>query len=506
MRSVAFAAVALSAGLLSAAEPTLVAWQTKSGFVPDTTVEAVRFAETNGFGYVRLEVKPTTDLPALLSAVGPRLGVWIDFVSYDSARAKTAVDQIAAAGIGPERVVFASGTRWVLESLRSKFPAFRRVWDCRLDYDYVAKNWTVPDARGKGVPCATADEVAAAVESFVRGLDVWGVAFPSRRFMVEPTVISALRKAGLKVVVNEANDPVTAGYYRRAGADVLTAAHPSFAREAAWPTEEPKRVKYVGHRGGDDYLAPEHSAAMARLAAKQRLDILKLDVHETKDGAIVTSHDPGMKRVYGVDMQIKDHTLAELKVPAALPRAGYTNEHLQTLQEILHIARDGVGEFWIDFKAFTPSCIEKSLAVIDAENVARSRIMVATYSRPALEYMRDRYPDIRRVMHISPWIKYPCGRWQITFNERDFDSLDDMIGEIARRQRELGLFGVNIPGGISPFGSFRTETDALAKIKKLGLWVSIYFPVDPVSADYYRRAGADAFVTGSSEACERRGR
>ena len=56
-----------------------------------------------------------------------------------------------------------------------------------------------------------------------------------------------------------------------------------------------------------------------------------------------------------------------------------------------------------------------------------------------------------------------------------------------------------------PNSTYKTDHAMIGKLKKMGLWISIYFPVDPVSADYYRRAGVDAFVTGSVRACEKRG-
>ena len=61
-----WAIVTLRAGMTFAAQPVLVAWQTSRGFVKDMTVDAVQFAKTNGFDYVKLEVDKNTDLRPLL--------------------------------------------------------------------------------------------------------------------------------------------------------------------------------------------------------------------------------------------------------------------------------------------------------------------------------------------------------------------------------------------------------------------------------------------------------
>ena len=498
------AAVTLCAGMtLVAAQPMLVAWQTDQGFAKDTTVDAVQFAKTNGFDYVKLEVDHNTDLRPLLSCLGDRLGVWIEFHSYSGAFGKRLFDELKSSGIDASRVVLSPKRHWVYKDIKRIFPKFRYAWSDQVFYDYASCRWRV-SVWGQSIYCDNVAELSAAVCSFAKTNGFWGVSLKSQRFGAYPEVIEGLHTAGIKVIISGVNDPVTGDYYRKAKADALITALPAYTCGGSWPTADPKAVKYIGHRGGEDYLAPEHSLAMAQIAARKNLDIVKLDVHATRDGEIVTQHDPTLKRVFGVDKRIKDCDYSELSKYEAIPVNCISNQHLATLRQILQVTKGGVGEFWIDFKAFTPQCAEKTLTIIDDEKIAHSRVMVATYSRKALEYMRDNHPEIRRVMHISPWIK--AGRWRITHHTNDFDSVEGVIGEIAHRQRELGLFGVNLPGGISPFGTFRTEHETIDKLKKLGLWIAIYFPCDPVSADYYRRAGVDAFVTGSVRSCEKLGK
>lgn len=498
-----WATVTLCAGMTFAEQPVLVAWQTDRGFAKDMTADAVQFAKTNGFDYVRLVVDQNTDLRPLLSCLGDRLGAWIAFSPYSLAAGSRLLDELKASGIEAGRVVLSSNGRWDYKDLKRKFPESRYVWPCRVKYDYASCRWCVTVC-GEDIYCDNVAELSAAICSFAKTNGFWGVTLDSRRFGVDPKVIENLHAAGIKAIINDVNDPVTGDYYRKAKADALITALPSYTCGGSWPDADPKPVKYIGHRGGEDYLAPQHSLAMAQIAARKHLDIVKLDVHSTRDGEIVTQHDRTLKSVYGVDKRIKDCDYSELSKYEAIPVNCISNQHLATLRQILRVVKDDVGEFWIDFKAFTPQCAEKTLAIIDEEKIAHSRVMVATYSQEALEYMRDNHPEIRRVMHITPTVR--AGRWRITYHPSDFDDVEGVIGEIARRQRELGLFGVNLPGGISPFGTFRTEHETIAKLKKLGLWISIYFPCDPVSADYYRRAGVDAFVTGSVRACEKLGK
>lgn len=72
-------------------------------------------------------------------------------------------------------------------------------------------------------------------------------------------------------------------------------------------------AKVWAHRGASAY-APENTMEAFRLAAEMRADGIELDVHLTKDGYIVVTHDENVKRVTGgVDRFIADMTLEEVK-------------------------------------------------------------------------------------------------------------------------------------------------------------------------------------------------
>ena len=68
----------------------------------------------------------------------------------------------------------------------------------------------------------------------------------------------------------------------------------------------------VAHRGLHDDEYPENSMPSFRAAIEHGFNI-EIDVHLTRDGALVVFHDDTLKRVCGVDGKIKDFTLEELK-------------------------------------------------------------------------------------------------------------------------------------------------------------------------------------------------
>lgn len=89
----------------------------------------------------------------------------------------------------------------------------------------------------------------------------------------------------------------------------------------------------IAHRGLHDENAPENSLEAFGRAVEAGYAI-ELDVHATKDEQIVVCHDANLSRMYGVDVNIAEHTYAELR--------GYTikgtKERLPLLAEVLRIA------------------------------------------------------------------------------------------------------------------------------------------------------------------------
>ena len=71
-------------------------------------------------------------------------------------------------------------------------------------------------------------------------------------------------------------------------------------------------TKIFAHRGASAY-APENTMEAFELAAKQGADGIELDVHVTKDGEVVVTHDEKIDRVSNGNGFIKDMTLRELK-------------------------------------------------------------------------------------------------------------------------------------------------------------------------------------------------
>lgn len=225
----------------------------------------------------------------------------------------------------------------------------------------------------------------------------------------------------------------------------------------------------VAHRGAGDLTMPEASLPAYSNAVACAMDIVKLDLQKTKDGVIVMSHDPTLARLMGWPVAFKDVTYAEILERGRFldKRKKPTNLTIVRLEEALAIVKT-LPEFWIDFKHFDPDFAERVLAEFDKAGIAQNRIMVATFSVPALKYFHERHPEIRRVGHI--------GR----------QKGEDLYAYCE----ELGLWGVNMP-----VLQKQTTREDIRELKRRGLWVSLWFVQNRKMEELYRGAGMDAYVT-----------
>ena len=256
------------------------------------------------------------------------------------------------------------------------------------------------------------------------------------------------------------------------------------------------RIKYIAHRG-DYHDAPEGSMTAYRNAVARGSEIVKLDVHLSKDGVIVLSHDPSFKRTMGWDVKISDVTWDEIGHHVYLMDGKPTTEHAVSLPEALKVV-GSIPEFWIDFKYFTPPFAEKVLAAFTAAGIPEDRLMVATYSQPALRYMKEHHPSIRRIGHMD--FMQVKGRWSPSFaRSKGVTYAPAGKGELLAREvvdgirgyaSKMDLWGVNI--GQNPK---LVTKELVAALKAKGLWVSIALIHTKSLAKHYVGFENDAVVT-----------
>ena len=255
-------------------------------------------------------------------------------------------------------------------------------------------------------------------------------------------------------------------------------------------------VAYIAHQG-EEALAPSHSKAAYRLAVEHGLDYMKLDVRETKDGHVVMQHDADLWATMRWRERIANLTLAEIRAKGRCrTRTAYTNETIVTLPEALEISKGMRKGVWIDFKHFTPAFAQKVFRLLDEAGYADDRIMVATFTKPALAWVKEHRPNVRRVAHTAISQKEDGFHVNDGQPDRAYATERDLADALDAHGKALGLHGFNLP---APTFRGRKGYDAspelIADLRRRGYWISIWFAYNPEAGEHFRKAGVDALVT-----------
>lgn len=161
------------------------------------------------------------------------------------------------------------------------------------------------------------------------------------------------------------------------------------------PTDTPhNRPLIIGHRGAS-LEAPENTLESFRLAWEQGADGIEADFRLTADGRIVCMHDDTAGRTTGVDLNIADTTMKELRrLDAGLWKgAAWSGAMIPTLDEVLAAMPHG-SWFFIEIKS-GPEIILPLETALRASGRSPERIRLLSFSADLIAELKGRLPDWR---------------------------------------------------------------------------------------------------------------
>lgn len=144
--------------------------------------------------------------------------------------------------------------------------------------------------------------------------------------------------------------------------------------------------KIIAHRGASGYT-PENTLPAFQLAVAQRADGVELDVHRTKDGVLVISHDPSVDRTTNGHGFICNMTFAELRKLSAGYKYGraFVHEPIPTLGEVLSLLPAGMlVNVEIKNGPILYEGIEQAVAAEISPHERRLKIAVSSFHHPTL--------------------------------------------------------------------------------------------------------------------------
>jgi glycerophosphoryl diester phosphodiesterase len=234
------------------------------------------------------------------------------------------------------------------------------------------------------------------------------------------------------------------------------------------------------HRGAPAEL-PENTMVSFRRALELGADALELDVHTTRDGAIVVSHDPDAMRMGGVAARWQELDLAEAQridlgrgflAPDGLRPFAGRGISVPTFEEVL-VELPGV-RLNVDLKQDRPSMVAPVLALLRRLR-AEERVTLASFrARTMLEVRRRGYGGETALSQAEVATLLACPR-------RAWRALP-FSGSAAQIPVAVGPLRLDRPGFV-------------AKCHELGMRVDYWTINDPAQARALLDAGADGIMT-----------
>jgi glycerophosphoryl diester phosphodiesterase len=260
--------------------------------------------------------------------------------------------------------------------------------------------------------------------------------------------------------------PTTAGA-APAAPTVRPPAQPPRPAQAA--PARPKQPLVIAHRG-DPSEAPENTVAAARRAVEVGANVVEFDVHITKDGHLVVTHDASVERCTNGVGLVAEMTLDQIK---QLDAGSWFSEHFRgepvpTLQEMMAAIPAPV---WINvhLKSHENESDRAETALVAAIRAANAvdRTYVTHHTRHGLHRIHQKEPKLRL-----------C--WLARGGEQDVEYIDDSF-----------YMGYRI---IQP--NFRVVTqDFVNYAHERGMWVNVFWADEEDHMRELIAMGVDGILT-----------
>jgi len=231
-----------------------------------------------------------------------------------------------------------------------------------------------------------------------------------------------------------------------------------------------------GHRGASRD-APENTLESFRLAWDQGADGIEADFRLTADGWIVCMHDETTGRTTGVDLNIADSTLKQLRrLDAGLWKGpAWSGAMIPTLDEVLEAMPAGT---WLFIEIKSGAEIIPGLEkVLRRSGISLERIRLLSFSAPLIAELKQRLPELS-----ACWL---C------------DYRHTLLGNVWRPSREK-VFDTLLRSGADGLASADRaflDRDLAKALKERGKELHVWTVDRPAAAERLCALGVDSIMT-----------
>jgi glycerophosphoryl diester phosphodiesterase len=234
-------------------------------------------------------------------------------------------------------------------------------------------------------------------------------------------------------------------------------------------------VEIVAHRGAS-HDAPENTLSAFRLGFAQEADAVELDVHLTKDGKIVVSHDAETGRTAGVTNRIAERSFDELR-KLEVGRWGRWRgkafkEFIPALDEVMPLVPAGK-KLFIEIKCGAEILPELE-NVLNRAAMPPEQTVIIGFSYDTMCAAKGRFPKIMVLWLVSSDSK-----------TKKYPPVEDLIEKTTAAK----LDGLNLNFG------FPIDREFVRKVRAAGLRLYTWTVDDVVVAKREAEAGVDGITT-----------
>ena len=145
--------------------------------------------------------------------------------------------------------------------------------------------------------------------------------------------------------------------------------------------------KIIAHRGVFNNLnIPENSLKAFKKALKLGYPI-ELDIQLTKDNTLVVFHDKNLKRMTGINKNLKDLTYQELNELKLLK----TDEHIPKFRDVLELINDRI---FLDIELKSTKKVKTICNLVMQELSNYKNYDLKSFNPVIVHYLKKHYPDI----------------------------------------------------------------------------------------------------------------
>ncbi|MBW2387352.1 MAG: hypothetical protein JRG89_02855 [Deltaproteobacteria bacterium] len=238
---------------------------------------------------------------------------------------------------------------------------------------------------------------------------------------------------------------------------------------------ESGRPLVIAHRGAKAYK-PENTLAAYELAIEQGCDMIEIDLHVARDGAMPVAHDASLDR-FAREGEIADVSLEELRsISRAAHEARASDkqyEGIPVLEEVLD-RFGGMIPFNLELKTMTEKRPYAELQKLVLDQVVRrdllDQTLFSSFSDAVLAELRALSPEARLGVLVDP--RSPK--------------------EIFRRAEAVGAESINLHFVI-------TDPDVVARAHEKGLAVYVYTVDEPERMRELLAFGVDGIFSNAPD-------